>query len=630
MSLNFAPNIGGYMPQSPFRFWCQKVLPTVYEDSLSYYELLCKVVDALNHQIELTNQMGGDITALANAVNALEQYITNLDISDAINEKLDQMATNGELASVVFTWCGYVTPQMMGAACDGSTNDYAKLRETFQYAYNNNLDVYFPPGEYSISSGIDFATIPISDTNPERIGLVNIYMDGVIIYRAEGTALKLSRKSSDGINRVFKLRVTRPNTETQDHQSVGIEINGVSMSNIDIIESTFFDYAFILHADLASCLLNNITLNDIRGNSRGVLLKNGANTCNGNNIYGGYIRMSWAHGTREVYGIEIQGNENVVSGAYIEGGTIGGNDNFWTAGVLFSGSATANYIECSQERIEESGQRIIASKSIDTSKCNVVKLYKPASGLAVNTSTYAAFPVNSKWLDNCWNVFSQKCVSFRPIETVCAGYTGVGTAGEKVNVAFSDCEFIATLTGAITSKKSAATEALSGMVTVNGEYVTINKSGTPLPCICLDATKAKNFFVVSDTAGGTIRVAVYDSNDTQLGDGYLKLPIKWGLTDTWDTNYGGCYRIEKNSPTGFLPFSVDSSVAKIRIIIPNAQPISYLDVYTTPMESTAIISPNYKPDYAPENSARIGAVRVTTTGTYIYNGTTWDKVTFDT
>jgi hypothetical protein len=29
----------------PFRFWCQKALPLVYDDSLSYYELLCKVVD---------------------------------------------------------------------------------------------------------------------------------------------------------------------------------------------------------------------------------------------------------------------------------------------------------------------------------------------------------------------------------------------------------------------------------------------------------------------------------------------------------------------------------------------------------------------------------------------------------
>jgi hypothetical protein len=39
----------------PFRFWCQKVLPAVYDDSLSYYELLCKVMDKLNEIIETWN-----------------------------------------------------------------------------------------------------------------------------------------------------------------------------------------------------------------------------------------------------------------------------------------------------------------------------------------------------------------------------------------------------------------------------------------------------------------------------------------------------------------------------------------------------------------------------------------------
>lgn len=36
-----------------FRYWCQKILPAVYDDSLSYYELLCRVVDKLNEVINL-------------------------------------------------------------------------------------------------------------------------------------------------------------------------------------------------------------------------------------------------------------------------------------------------------------------------------------------------------------------------------------------------------------------------------------------------------------------------------------------------------------------------------------------------------------------------------------------------
>ena len=40
-----------------FRFWCQKVLPLVYDDSISYYETLCKVVKVLNELITGINEL---------------------------------------------------------------------------------------------------------------------------------------------------------------------------------------------------------------------------------------------------------------------------------------------------------------------------------------------------------------------------------------------------------------------------------------------------------------------------------------------------------------------------------------------------------------------------------------------
>ena len=35
---NFTPTLGNYKALQPFRYWCQKVLPLVYDDSLSYYD----------------------------------------------------------------------------------------------------------------------------------------------------------------------------------------------------------------------------------------------------------------------------------------------------------------------------------------------------------------------------------------------------------------------------------------------------------------------------------------------------------------------------------------------------------------------------------------------------------------
>ena len=55
-----------------FRFWCQKVIPLVYDDSLSYYEVLCKVKDKLNEIITQQNTTGEAIESLQLAVEELE------------------------------------------------------------------------------------------------------------------------------------------------------------------------------------------------------------------------------------------------------------------------------------------------------------------------------------------------------------------------------------------------------------------------------------------------------------------------------------------------------------------------------------------------------------------------------
>ena len=47
-----------------FRFWCQKVLPLVYDNSLSYYEVLCKVVDYINKLIDSDKEIVADIDML--------------------------------------------------------------------------------------------------------------------------------------------------------------------------------------------------------------------------------------------------------------------------------------------------------------------------------------------------------------------------------------------------------------------------------------------------------------------------------------------------------------------------------------------------------------------------------------
>lgn len=60
-----------YDKQEKFRFWCQKTLPLVYDESLSYYELLCKVVNYLN-------ETSGNVNMLIDAVNGLERDVAEI------------------------------------------------------------------------------------------------------------------------------------------------------------------------------------------------------------------------------------------------------------------------------------------------------------------------------------------------------------------------------------------------------------------------------------------------------------------------------------------------------------------------------------------------------------------------
>lgn len=62
---------------SPLRYWCQKVLPLVYDESLSYEELLCKVVAKLNEVI--------------NNIDGIPEYIKELISEDNLRELLSEL-----------------------------------------------------------------------------------------------------------------------------------------------------------------------------------------------------------------------------------------------------------------------------------------------------------------------------------------------------------------------------------------------------------------------------------------------------------------------------------------------------------------------------------------------------------
>ena len=80
-------------PLHHFRFWCLKVLPLVYDDSLSYYELLCKVVNYINNLIDTNNHIIEYVDELKAELKVVQDWIVNFDTSYAESIIREYLAT---------------------------------------------------------------------------------------------------------------------------------------------------------------------------------------------------------------------------------------------------------------------------------------------------------------------------------------------------------------------------------------------------------------------------------------------------------------------------------------------------------------------------------------------------------
>lgn len=164
----------------PLRLWCQKVLPLVYDDSLSYYEVLCK----LTHYI---NKMGEDISSIPAYIQSLLTNGTDVTFN-TVNNMIDAnltpgmivktlgYRTNGDMGGLTYVigdtnmgfgvqlsngkWANpvfledYVTPQMLGAYANGSNNDSGYINAAFGVGKPVNLiGTYLITSEVAVPSG---------------------------------------------------------------------------------------------------------------------------------------------------------------------------------------------------------------------------------------------------------------------------------------------------------------------------------------------------------------------------------------------------------------------------------------------------------------------------------------------
>ena len=107
-----------FIKNRPFRFWCQKVLPLVYDDSLSYYELLCKVVCKLNELAENENNLSDEIKQVAADLDDFKNQVPGM-IEAKVQEWLDNYIATHGLVNSVNGMTGNVVLKKLTATTEG-------------------------------------------------------------------------------------------------------------------------------------------------------------------------------------------------------------------------------------------------------------------------------------------------------------------------------------------------------------------------------------------------------------------------------------------------------------------------------------------------------------------------------
>lgn len=127
-----------------FRLWCYKVLPLVYDDSLSYYETLCKFIEYLNG-------LGEDVKEVVKEMQDLKDYVDNfidtLDIDSVVEAKLNEMLADGDFDEIFAGMKEEILADV----------DAANPANTMQAIYEGDyvLDTTFHPDYYEDSHYAD-------------------------------------------------------------------------------------------------------------------------------------------------------------------------------------------------------------------------------------------------------------------------------------------------------------------------------------------------------------------------------------------------------------------------------------------------------------------------------------------
>ena len=137
-----------------FKRFCMTIgeLPTSYLETMTYYEMLVWFTEYMKNTIIPTiNNNGLAVQELQDKYIELKSYVddyfTNLDVQQEINNKLDQMAESGQLTEIIAQYLG-----LAGVLAYDTKNDMKKYvifaKSCIDDRFNNNDFIIKPSHIY--------------------------------------------------------------------------------------------------------------------------------------------------------------------------------------------------------------------------------------------------------------------------------------------------------------------------------------------------------------------------------------------------------------------------------------------------------------------------------------------------
>ena len=295
----------------PFQKFCISIgaMPSSYQTAMSYQELLlwlCNylentVIPAIDNNAEALTELQNLFVELKNYV---DNYFNNLDIQQEINNKLDEMVENGDLANLIFNYDYTTNILLFNCVNDGITDNTQNLQNAFNFCYQNNRTLYVPKGNFAFNTPISITNIP------------NIKMDGNLVFTGDSNEHCLilgdTEKEQNNLSLEFLLRSKEKSTTNK-----GLKLININNSNIKLKYINQFGTGVTLEGNTKGFCYNIIDCYNIYNNNLGLYIApiNGG-WVNENLFLNGNFKYSNQLDKTNTIGIKIEGSTSYVNNNY--------------------------------------------------------------------------------------------------------------------------------------------------------------------------------------------------------------------------------------------------------------------------------------------------------------------------